>query len=209
VLAAGSALGRGCGPLLIARSAIETNELSSKRIAIPGKLTTAALLLQLFLPDCSELVAMRFDKIIDAVASGEVDGGVIIHESRFTYQDRGLVCLQDLGSWWENSFGLPLPLGCIAARRSLGKEKIMAIDQAIRASVDYAFLHPEQSLPYIRSLSQEMDIEVVRSHIGLYVNDFSRDLGVEGFSAIETFLHMGRKAGALPASCRDIRGESL
>jgi 1,4-dihydroxy-6-naphthoate synthase len=206
VLAAGSALGRGCGPLLVARSETVITRLSKKRIAIPGKLTTAALLLQLFLPDCCELVPMRFDIIIDAVAGGEVDGGVIIHESRFTYQDKGLVCLQDLGSWWESSFGLPLPLGCIAARRSLGKEKIMAIDRAIRASVDYAFLHPEQCLPYIRSHSQEMDPEVVRSHIGLYVNDFSRDLGGEGFAAIETFLEMGRKAGAVPTSCRDIRG---
>ena len=209
VLAAGSALGRGCGPLLIARSEMAITPLRKKRIAIPGKLTTAALLLQLFLPECSELVPMRFDKIIDAVAGGEVDGGVIIHESRFTYQDKGLVCLQDLGSWWESSFGLPLPLGCIAARRSLGKEKIMAIDRAIRASVDHAFLHPEQCLPYIRSHSQEMDLEVIRNHIGLYVNDFSRDLGVEGFTAIDTFLEMGRKAGAVPPSCRDIRGELL
>ncbi len=206
VLAAGSALGRGCGPLLVARSETGITRFSKKRIAIPGKLTTAALLLQLFLPDCRELVPMRFDTIIDAVADGEVDGGVIIHESRFTYQDKGLVCLQDLGSWWESSFGLPLPLGCIAARRSLGKEKIMAIDRAIRASIDYAFLHPEQCLPYIRSHSQEMEPEVVRSHIGLYVNDFSRDLGGEGFAAIETFLEMGRKAGALPANHRDIRG---
>ena len=207
VLAAGSALGRGCGPLLITRSEIEVNRLSKKRIAIPGKLTTAALLLQLFLPECRDLVPMRFDKIIDAVAGGEVDGGVIIHESRFTYQDKGLVCLQDLGSWWESSFGLPLPLGCIAARRNLGSEKIQAIDMAIRASVDHAFLHPEQCLPYIRRHSQEMDPEVIRSHIGLYVNDFSRNLGDEGFAAIETFLQMGRQAGALPTSCRGIRGE--
>jgi 1,4-dihydroxy-6-naphthoate synthase len=210
VLAAGSALGRGCGPLLIARSKTETTtSLKNKRIAIPGTLTTAALLLRLLLPDCKELVTMRFDKIIDAVVSGEVDGGIIIHESRFTYQDKGLVCLQDLGSWWESSFGLPLPLGCIAARRSLGKEKIMAIDQAIRASVDYAFSHPEQCLPYIRSLSQEMAPEVIRSHIGLYVNNFSRDLGVDGFLAIETFLEMGRKVGALPASSRGLRLEEL
>lgn len=209
VLAAGSALGRGCGPLLISRSEIEVARLSKKRIAIPGKLTTAALLLQLFLPECSELVSMRFDKIIDAVAGGEVDGGVIIHESRFTYHDKGLVCIQDLGSWWESSFGLPLPLGCIAARRSLGKEKIMAIGRAIRASVDYAFSHPEQCLSYIRRHSQEIDLEVVRSHIGLYVNDFSRDLGNEGFAAIETFLEMGRKAGALPTSRWGISGDLL
>ncbi|MFH0784829.1 MAG: 1,4-dihydroxy-6-naphthoate synthase [Pseudomonadota bacterium] len=207
ILSAGSALGRGCGPLLIARSPIEIASLGKKRIAIPGKFTTAAMLLQLFLPDSCQLVVMRFDTIIDAVAGGEVDGGVIIHESRFTYQEKGLVCLQDLGSWWENSYGLPLPLGCIAARRSLGKERIMAIDLAVRASVDHAFLHPEQSLPYIQSLSQEMEPEVVRSHIALYVNDFSRDLGSEGFMAIETFLETGRKAGVLPQSRRGVREE--
>jgi 1,4-dihydroxy-6-naphthoate synthase len=205
VLAAGSALGRGCGPLLIARSEMEPAALRKKRIAIPGKLTTAALLLRLFQPEYRELVVMRFDKIIDAVVDGSVDAGVVIHESRFTFQDKGLVCLQDLGSWWEDSFALPIPLGCIAARRSLGKEKILAIDRAVRASVEYAFLHPEQCLPYIRSHSQEMEPEVIHSHISLYVNDFSRDLGVEGFAAIEKFLEMGRKAGALPQSQRDIR----
>jgi 1,4-dihydroxy-6-naphthoate synthase len=204
VLSAGSALGRGCGPLLVARPEMSAGSLRGKRIAIPGKLTTAALLLRLFLPDCGELVEMRFDTIIDAIRDGLVDGGVIIHESRFTYHDKGLICLQDLGQWWENSVGLPIPLGCIAARRSLGREKILAIDRAIRASIDYAFLHPDQCMPYIRSRSQEMDAAVVRSHIGLYVNDFSRDLGVEGFTAIETFLEMGRKAGALPMS-RDQR----
>jgi 1,4-dihydroxy-6-naphthoate synthase len=208
VLAAGSALGRGCGPILIARSAIEPASLCKKRIAIPGKLTTAALLLRLFQPECRELVVMRFDKIIDAVVDGYVDAGVIIHESRFTFQEKGLVCLQDLGNWWEKSFALPIPLGCIAARRSLGEERIQAIDRAIRASVEYAFLHPEQCLPYIRSQSQEMELGVIRSHIGLYVNDFSRDLGVEGFAAIETFLETGRKVGVLPQSRWDIRGVS-
>lgn len=209
ILAAGSALGRGCGPLLVARSQVAADSLRGKRIAIPGKLTTAALLLQLFLPDCHELVEMRFDRIIDAVASGEVDGGVIIHESRFTYQDKGLVSIQDLGKWWEESFSLPIPLGCIAARRSLGKEKIAAINQAIRESVDYAFLHPDECLPYIRSHSQEMAPEVVQNHISLYVNDFSRDLGNEGFAAITAFLEMGRKAGILPPSSRSLREDGL
>jgi 1,4-dihydroxy-6-naphthoate synthase len=204
VLSAGSALGRGCGPLLVARASRPTSNLSGKRIAIPGKLTTATLLLQMFLAESCELVEMRFDRIIDAVCNGEVDAGVIIHESRFTYRERGLVCLQDLGLWWEKSFGLPIPLGCIAARRSLGEETIGRIDRAIRDSVDYAFRYPKRCMSYIRSKSQEMDEEVVRSHIGLYVNDFSRDLGTEGRAAIATFLEKGRNAGALPASDRDI-----
>ncbi|MDK9708422.1 MAG: 1,4-dihydroxy-6-naphthoate synthase [Desulforhopalus sp.] len=209
ILAAGSALGRGCGPLLIARLDLAADTLRGKRIAIPGKLTTAALLLQLFLPDCLELVEMRFDRIIAAVASGEVDGGVIIHESRFTYQDTGLVCIQDLGRWWEENYGLPIPLGCIAARRSLGKEKIAAINQAIRESVDYAFLHPDECLPYIRSRSQEMAPDVVQNHIALYVNDFSRDLGEEGLAAIKAFLEMGRRAGILPQSKRSLSEDGL
>lgn len=204
VLSAGSALGRGCGPLLVAGAGRPISDLTGKRIAIPGKLTTAALLLQMFLAQPCELVEMRFDRIIEAIAAQEVDAGVIIHESRFTYQDRGLVCLQDLGEWWEKSVGLPIPLGCIAARRSLGVEKIRAIERAIRDSVDYAFLNPDRCLPYIRSKSQEMDTAVVRRHIDLYVNDFSRDLGTEGWAAIATFLEKGRNAGVLPAGSRKI-----
>ncbi len=204
LLSSGSALGRGCGPLLVTRPETAAGSLAGKRIAIPGKFTTAALLLRLFLPDCGELVEMRFDTIIAAVRDGLVDGGVIIHESRFTYQDKGLVCRQDLGQWWEHRAGLPIPLGCIAARRSLGREKILAIDLAIRASVDHSFAHPEQAMPFIRSYSQEMAEDVVRSHIGLYVNDFSRDLGEDGLAAIETFLDLGRKAGALPMSSRGL-----
>ncbi len=204
VLSAGSALGRGCGPLLVARAGGEDIELSGKRIAIPGRLTTAALLLQMFLHERCNLVEMRFDLIMDAIGRGEVDAGVIIHESRFTYRERGLVCLQDLGEWWEKSFGLPIPLGCIVARRSLGEAKIRAIDRAIKTSVDFAFRYPEMCLPYIRSKSQELEEAVVQSHIGLYVNDFSRGLGQEGWAAIGAFLDKGRKAGILPASGRPL-----
>jgi 1,4-dihydroxy-6-naphthoate synthase len=204
VLSAGSALGRGCGPLLVAGSETSFEELKEKTIAIPGKLTTAAMLLKMFLPDCHRLVEMRFDQIMGAISDGEVDAGVIIHESRFTYKEEGFICLQDLGLWWEQSTGLPIPLGCIAARRSLGRDKIKAIDQAIRASVDYAFAHPDLCLPYITSNSKELDPEVVRSHIQLYVNDFSRDLGREGQAAIKTFMDRGRQAGALPKNDLDL-----
>ncbi len=200
LLSAGSALGRGCGPLLVAGSFIPPEKRREMTIAIPGKLTTAALLLQMFLPDCHRLVEMRFDRIMGAISKSEVDAGVIIHESRFTYGEQGLVCLQDLGRWWEQTTGLPIPLGCIAARRSLGRERIQAIDQAIRASVDYSFAHPEECLPYIRSKSQELELEVVRSHIQLYVNEFSRKLGSEGEAAIKAFMERGRLAGVLPKS---------
>ncbi len=198
VLSAGSALGRGCGPLLVSGEMVDIDSLRNKRIAIPGKYTTAALLLQMLLPGCTNLIEMRFDQIMDGVKDGVVDAGVIIHESRFTYQQFGLVCLQDLGQWWEDVSGLPIPLGSIVARRSLGKETLAKIDKAIQASVAYAFANREACLPYIREHSQEMDAEVVQSHIGLYVNEYSRNLGEEGFAAIEQFFARGREAGALP-----------
>jgi len=200
LLSAGSALGRGCGPLLVSGRTLPLEDLPEMTIAIPGKMTTAALLLKMFLPNCRHVVEMRFDHIMGAISAGQVDAGVIIHESRFTYADKGLFCLQDLGLWWEQSSGLPIPLGCIAARRSLGKERIERIDQAIRASVDYSFAHPAECLPYIRSKSQELEAAVVQSHIQLYVNEFSRNLGTEGRTAIEAFLARGRRAGALPQS---------
>ncbi|MBC8209062.1 MAG: 1,4-dihydroxy-6-naphthoate synthase [Desulfobulbaceae bacterium] len=204
LLSAGSALGRGCGPLLVAKRQLASDELSRCRVAIPGRLTTAALLFRLFCPECVELVPMRFDLIMAAVHAGEVDAGVIIHESRFTYADFGLTCLQDLGSWWEQSSGLPIPLGCIAARRSLGVDRIHAIERAIRASVDWAHANPAVCLPYIRKHAQEIDEQVMQNHIGLYVNDFSRDLGDKGLAAIQTFLQRGRQAGILPESDQDL-----
>lgn len=200
VLSAGSALGRGCGPLLVAASDRLAESLIGKRVAIPGRLTTAALLFRLFLPTCGELVEMRFDLIMEAVRRGEVDAGVIIHESRFTYAEQGLVCLQDLGQWWEDVSGQPIPLGCIVARRSLGRDKLERIDQAIAASVEYAFASPAACLPYIREHSQETAAEVVQSHIELYVNTFSRDLGADGIAAIEAFLSRGRQSGVLPGA---------
>ncbi len=198
LLSAGSALGRGCGPLLISRSELNLSRL--RRVAIPGKYTTAALLFRMFLPTCTELVEMRFDTIMEAVVNKTVDAGVIIHESRFTYDQLGLVCLQDLGQWWEDDSGLPIPLGCIAAKRSLGKERIARIDSAIKTSLQYSFASPTDCLPYIRSHSQEMDAEVVQDHIGLYVNDFSLELGDEGLAAIEAFLEKGRQENILPTS---------
>ncbi|MGW8195067.1 MAG: 1,4-dihydroxy-6-naphthoate synthase [Desulforhopalus sp.] len=207
ILSAGSALGRGCGPLLVAGGGKTPAEMGAMRIAIPGRLTTAAMLLKMFLPHNPNLVEMRFDLIMPAISRAEVDAGVIIHESRFTYQEHGLVCLQDLGEWWERSSSMPIPLGCIAARRSLGRETIKIIDRAIRSSVAYGFSHPDECMPYIRSKSQELEPAVVQSHIDLYVNDFSMDLGQEGILAIKTFLERGRLAGVLPESARGLTGD--
>jgi len=205
VLAAGGALGRGCGPLVVTAAGNADADLAGRRVAIPGRLTTAALLFRMFQPTCTNLVEMRFDRIMAAVRRGEVDAGVIIHESRFTYPEEGLICLQDLGQWWETISGQPIPLGCIVARRSLGEALIERIERAVAASVAYAFRCPEECLPYIRAHSQETAPEVVQSHIRLYVNDFSRNLGDEGMAAISAFLQRGRAAGVLPP---DAAGQS-
>lgn len=198
LLGAGAALGRGCGPLLVAREPMEPGELAGRRLAVPGRYTTAAMLLGLFAPDCRNLLVMRFDRIMPALVKGEIDAGVIIHESRFTYRDHGLVMLADLGAWWEESSGLPIPLGGIVARRSLGQQRITAIEQAIRQSVQQAFADPVPAMPYIRRHAGELEETVLRSHIELYVNDFSVDLGREGRGAIAEFLRRGRLAGVLP-----------
>jgi len=198
ILSAGSALGRGCGPLLVAAQQIELSKAPNLRVAIPGRYTTAALLFNLFLPKCTQLVEMRFDTIMEAVQAGEVDAGVIIHESRFTYEGLGLICLQDLGQWWEQTTGYPIPLGCIAARRSLGKELIQQIDICIKTSVQWGFDHPLNSLPYIRCHARELEEDVIKNHINLYVNDFSLDLGDRGMEAVEHLIKMGRDFGQLP-----------
>lgn len=201
VLMAGSALGRGCGPLLVSRDdGVSSEVLVGKRIAIPGKYTTAALLLQMYLGPSCTLVEMRFDHIMDAIKNGEVEGGVIIHESRFTYEQLGLHCIQDLGQWWEDSTSMPIPLGCIAARRSLGRDKILAIERAIRQSIELAFDAPESCMQYIKQHSQELAPDVIQSHINLYVNNYSKNLGSDGILAVETFLERGRKVKAIPES---------
>jgi len=199
LLQAGAALGRGCGPLLIAGTGDKPANLADWHIAIPGAYTTAALLLRLYRPDCRQLTVMRFDRIIDALAAGKVDGGVIIHESRFTYQSLGLHCVRDLGQWWEETTGLPIPLGCIAAKNTLPPPVRAEIDGAIAASIRWADAHPGEGWDYIRAHAQEMDPQVMRDHIGLYVNDFSRNLGEEGLDAVRQLLRRGAEAGLFPA----------
>ncbi len=206
ILRAGGALGRGCGPLFIAAKEIEIGRGAELRIAIPGKYTTASMLFQMYAPQCTTLVEMRFEQIMESVTSGKVDAGVIIHESRFTYAEQGLMCLQDLGEWWEETSGLPIPLGCIAVKRELGKRNIALIDKAIRQSLEYAYANPYKSLDYIRQYSQELDEKVIQEHIALYVNDFSLDIGAEGIEAISSFLEHGRRLGILPPSRATLTG---
>ncbi|HTY20592.1 MAG TPA: 1,4-dihydroxy-6-naphthoate synthase [Geobacteraceae bacterium] len=200
LLRSGGALGRGCGPLVVSRRYAEMGEIRGKRIAVPGRYTTAHLLLRLFDPELGNVIFLPFHEIMGAVASGEADAGVIIHESRFTYPDYGLTKLLDLGEWWENDTGHPLPLGGIVAKRTLGKESIAAIERMLRASVEYGLAHPCEANAYIRAHSQEMSDEVCAAHIRLYVNDFSIDLGREGEAAVRALLARAEAAGLVPRS---------
>ncbi len=185
LLRSGAALGRGVGPLVVAR---EPLDLGAARVAIPGRETTAFLLFRLAYPQHGEVVERRYDEIVDAVAEGAVEAGLIIHESRFTYADHGLVAVADLGEWWERETGLPVPLAGICARADLDAATVAAAEAAIRASVEYAFAHPEASREYVRAHAQELSDEVCSAHVALYVNEFSLDLGDEGLAAIDRLV---------------------
>lgn len=200
LLRSGGALGRGCGPLVVTKGAPSMAALRGKPIAVPGRYTTAALLLRLFDSSLDTLVLLPFHEIMGAVARGEVAAGVIIHESRFTFPEYGLTKLLDLGEWWEGETGCPIPLGGIVARRSLGRETIAALDTALAASVAHARANPGAADGYIRAHSQEMSDEVCAAHIDLYVNDFSLRLGPEGEAAVATLLRRAEAAGIIPRS---------
>jgi 1,4-dihydroxy-6-naphthoate synthase len=184
LLRSGAALGHGVGPLVVAREMRPLADAVRGRIAIPGRETTAFRLLRLAAPGLGDVVELRYDRILGAVARGDVDAGLIIHESRFTYADHGLVKVVDLGDWWEQETTLPVPLAGICARADLDRVTADAAEVAIRASVAYAFAHPEASRAYVRAHSQEMSDDVCDQHIRLYVNALSLDVGDEGLRAI-------------------------
>ena len=188
LLRSGAALGYGVGPLVVARTPRSLEAAVRGRVAIPGRETTAYRLLRTAAPAIAETVEMRYDAILAAVRDGEVDAGLIIHESRFTYADHGLVKVIDLGEWWEAETGLPVPLAGICARADLDAETVAAVERAIRASVQYAFDHPEASRAYVRAHAQEMSAEVCAAHIRLYVNAQSLDVGEAGLAAIDRLV---------------------
>jgi 1,4-dihydroxy-6-naphthoate synthase len=167
LLHSGGALGRGCGPLIVAQQNTSMAELKGKKIAIPGQLTTANLLLQLHSDGYEDVLILPFDQIMAAVEQGKADAGVIIHESRFTYQQHGLKQILDLGQWWEEETGHPIPLGGILAKRTLGTPLIKKIDAALRQSIEYAYAHAHEPQNYIKQHAQELDDNVVRNHIDL------------------------------------------
>lgn len=195
LLSVGAALGRGCGPLVITQS--EQPLTADSVVAIPGEYTTAHLLLRLWNPELKNRIFMPFDQIMEAVASGEADAGVIIHEGRFVFEERGFQCLEDLGEWWEGKTGLPIPLGCIAAKKSLGAECIAEIEQRLKSSIQSAFVDPDSTTEYVKQHAQELEESVIRKHIKTYVNDFTLDLGDEGRAAIAKLQKMVADAGII------------
>jgi len=192
LLDAGSALGHDCGPLLISKRTLSIDEIVSQnlRIGIPGKNTTANLLLSYFAPNATNRHEYIFHEIMPAILEGKVDAGVIIHENRFTYQKLGLQCIQDLGQHWEEHTGHPIPLGAIVAKHSLGSDVLAGIERDMRRSVEFAFQHPESSMPFVKQFAQEMDAEVMKAHINLYVNQYSVSLGEKGRAAVENLLRL-------------------
>ncbi|RJP95191.1 MAG: 1,4-dihydroxy-6-naphthoate synthase [Desulfobacteraceae bacterium] len=200
LLRTGAALGRGCGPLLVARKGTGLSDIGRSRIAVPGLWTTAHLLLGLFMDGHPDSVPMTFDQIMPAVSEGRYEFGVIIHEGRFTYQNYGLECLMDLGQWWESKTGLPVPLGGIVARRTLPEPVICQVESAIGQSIHYARQNPAAADAYIKDHAQELTDEVINQHIDLYVNNFSLNIDDVGESAITSLFDIARSKGMLPKS---------
>ncbi|MFI7012614.1 1,4-dihydroxy-6-naphthoate synthase [Streptomyces sp. NPDC050145] len=207
LLPCGGALGRGCGPLVLTRE--PGVDLSRKTVAVPSETSTAYLLFRLWAADTvpggrvGEIVVMPFHEIMPAVRDGKVDAGLVIHEARFTYQDYGLHKLADMGEHWEATTGLPIPLGAIIARRSLGAETLRGYADTIRRSVRAAWDDPEASRPYVMEHAQEMDPAVADQHIGLYVNEFTADLGEDGYAAVRGLLTRAAAEGLVPALAPD------
>jgi 1,4-dihydroxy-6-naphthoate synthase len=198
LLDSGAALGFGAGPLVISQKLKDFNELKGKVVAIPGKYTTANLLFSLAMKEEVQKREILFSEIEDSILSGTVDAGVIIHESRFTYQAKGLLQLIDLGEYWEQLTGSPVPLGGIAAHKRLGKDIIHKVERSIRRSVEYANLHKGVINEFIRCHASEMDVAVMQKHIDLYVNEFSVSLGSQGKKAVNQMFEYALEAGIIP-----------
>ncbi|MGW1492512.1 1,4-dihydroxy-6-naphthoate synthase [Streptomyces sp. NPDC002402] len=209
LLPCGGALGRGCGPLVLTKE--PGTDLTGKTVAVPSERSTAYLLFRLWTADVvpggvGEVVVMPFHEIMPAVRDGKVDAGLVIHEARFTYQNYGLHCLADMGEHWESTTGLPIPLGAIIAKRSLGGATLKLLADSIRISVRMAWDEPEVSRPYVLEHAQEMDPTVADQHIGLYVNEFTADLGDEGYAAVRGLLTRAAAEGLVPPLGRDALG---
>jgi 1,4-dihydroxy-6-naphthoate synthase len=197
LLTSGAALGYGCGPLVIAPQALTLDDMAACRIVLPGQWTTAHLLFRLWAPMAHRRIFLPYDRIFDALRDGTADAGVIIHESRFTFQAAGFLPVVDLGAWWEQRTGLPIPLGCIAVHRRVPEEIALGLEEGIRRSILLARQDFEGCREFIRHHAQEMSAEVQQAHIATYVNDFTLDLGTEGRRAVAVLEHEAHAAGFL------------
>ena len=197
LLPCGAALGFWCGPLVVSKKALSRKDMQGCKVVLPGEWTTAHLLFRLWAPDVRDRVFTTYDRIFTDLDSGRADCGVIIHESRFTFEQAGFRAVQDLGAWWESGTGLPIPLGCIAVRRSLPEDVKGRVADLIRQSIEIAWKDPGPAMPYIREHARELDDDVLHGHIRTFVNDFSLDMGEKGRAAVEA-LQARAKAAGLP-----------
>ncbi|WP_019549562.1 1,4-dihydroxy-6-naphthoate synthase [Streptomyces sulphureus] len=203
LLPCGGALGRGCGPLVLTREPRRPADLAGAKVAVPSERSTAYLLFRLWAASevpggVGEVVVLPFDEIMPAVRDGAVDAGLCIHEARFTYERYGLHSLADMGEHWETTTGLPIPLGAIVAKRSLGAQVLEQLAESVRRSVRMAWDDPEASRPYVAEHAQEMDRDVADQHIALYVNEFTADLGTDGYAAVRGLLARAADEGLVP-----------
>ncbi|OGV65876.1 MAG: hypothetical protein A2498_10065 [Lentisphaerae bacterium RIFOXYC12_FULL_60_16] len=197
LLNVGAAMGFGCGPVVVTRGGLSAANLTDCTTAVPGEFTTAHLLFRLWAPHAMKRVFVPYDQVLQQVATGKVDCGIVIHEGRFTYQQAGLQCLCDLGQWWHDHTQLPVPLGGIIARRSLGREVIDEFSALLRQSIADAQARPEDTLDYVRRHAQEMDDQVLARHIRTFVNDYSLDMGQAGRDAVATMERLARQGGLI------------
>lgn len=204
LLRSGSALGFNCGPLLVESGKFDKSKIEEMKIAIPGKMTTANFLLSLAFPNLKNKVEYLFSDIEDAVLRGEVNAGLIIHENRFTYEAKGLKKVMDLGEYWDSLIHAPIPLGGIVIKRSFDNELQQKVNRLIRKSVEFAFQHPESSMPYVRQHAQAMSEEVMKKHIALYVNDFSVELGEVGSNAINLMFNKAKELNLFQFEEKDL-----
>jgi 1,4-dihydroxy-6-naphthoate synthase len=196
-MACGGSVGEGYGPMIVSPRKLTLPQIKKTRIAVPGTLTTAYLTLKLFAPEI-ETVTVPFDKIIPAIIAGEFDAGLIIHEGQLTYANDGLLKLLDLGQWWREQTGLPLPLGGNAIRRSLGAETLSATTNALRDSIQHALDHREEALAYAMQFARDLDPILANRFVGMYVNDRTLNYGPDGREAIQKLLEMGYDRGIIP-----------
>jgi 1,4-dihydroxy-6-naphthoate synthase len=197
LMSCGGSVGEGYGPMVVSTRPFTQDEVKQKRIAVPGKLTTAYLALQLFSPGI-EVEVVPFDQIIPQILEGKYEAGLIIHEGQLTYDKVGLHRVVDLGRWWQKVTGLPLPLGGNAIRRALGPETMTSVTQALRDSIQYAVDHRDEALSYAMQFARDLDTQLADKFVGMYVNERTLDYGDDGREAVRRLLDMGQKAGIIP-----------